>query len=177
MKSLYESLLDDFDKMSDFQDIELILDDPNFNKTNFNKLKRLFKKAGAGEDYTNQDKNNTETMFIGYKRGGLNNTSEVMIGIPGDDKTLKRLYCPGYRYVHDLDDRSIIPPSAWGVLYKFSTSNFFSTKASSNEVISISIPEYYAQYFKALLQTAPEYYSKEWTKQTDAKKPWKNKNL
>ena len=70
MKSLYESLLDDFDKMSDFQDIEMILDDPNFNKTNFKKLKRLFQKAGAGEDYTNQDKNNTETMFIGYKRGG-----------------------------------------------------------------------------------------------------------
>lgn len=156
-KSLKESLLDDFDKMSDFQDIEMILDDPNFNKNNFNKLKRLFKKAGGGEDYTDQDKNNTETMFIGYKRGGLNNTSEVIVGIPAVSPTLTRTYFPGRRRVYNSDQPVQLTPHIWAVtnVPAAGSGHFWGNTAGP-----ISIPDKYAPYFKMLMQNAPEWGSK-----------------
>lgn len=158
IKNLKESLLDDFDKMSDFQDIEMILDDPNFNKNNFNKLKRLFKKAGAGEDYTDQDKNNTETMFIGYKRGGLNNTSEVIVGIPAVAPTLTRTYFPGYRHTYYSDRPVRVAPNVWSItnVPAAGSGHFWRNTAGP-----ISIPDKYAPYFKMLMQNAPKWGSKE----------------
>lgn len=153
---LYESLLDDFDKMSDFQDIEMILDDPNFNKNNFNKLKRLFKKAGAGEDYTDQDKNNTETMFLGYKRGGLNNTSEVIVGIPATSPTLTRTYFPGYRHTYYSDRPVRVAPNIWSITNVPASGSFWRNTAGP-----ISIPDKYVPYFKMLMQNAPKWGSKE----------------
>lgn len=167
MKSLYESLLDDFDKMSDFQDIEMILDDPNFNKNHFNKLKRLFKKAGGGEDYGANDNKNESTYFIAYTRGGLNNTSEVVVGIPAAAPTLVRTYFPGYRRVYDSDRPVQLNPHIWSIVGVPARTHFGRSAAGP-----ISIPDKYVPYFERLIQNAPEWNSKEFFELTDKRKKW-----
>lgn len=168
MKSLYESLLDDFDKMSDFQDIEMILDDPNFNKNNFNKLKRLFKKAGGGEDYGTDDNKNESTYFIAYSRGGLNNTSEVIVGIPAATPTLVRTYFPGYRRVYNSDYPVQLTPHIWAIHSKVPAKNHFGRTTAG----PISIPDKYVPYFEMLIQNAPEWGSDEFFELTDKRKKW-----
>ena len=163
MKSLYESLLDDFDTMSDFQDLTMILDDPNFNKNNFNKMKRLFKKAGGGEDYTKEDDKNDTTYFIAYDRGGLNNTSEIKVGIPAKAPTLTRTYFPGYRHTYYSDRPVRVAPNVWAVSTKVPAKNHF----WRNTAGPISIPDKYVPYFERLIQNAPEWGSKEYFKQND----------
>ena len=166
MKTLYESLLDDFDTLSDFQDLSIILDDPNFNKNNFNKLKRLFKKAGGGEDYNkyaeSDDKNDT-TYFIALDKGGLNDTSEIIVGIPNKAPTLSRIYFPGYRHAYGIEGTIRIEPNVWAISSKVPAKNRF----WSNTAGPISIPDKYVPYFEKLMQNAPEWGSKEYFKLND----------
>lgn len=168
LKSLKESLLDDFDKMSDFQDIEMILDDPNFNKNNFNKLKRLFKKAGGGEDYGVDDNKNESTYFIAYDRGGLNNTSEVIVGIPAVAPILSRTYFPGYRHVYDAEGVVQLHPHIWAIHSKVPAKNHFGRNTSG----PISIPDKYVPYFEKLIQNAPESGSDKFFELTNKRKKW-----
>ena len=166
MKSLYESLLDDFDTLADFQDLSIILDDPNFNKNNFNKMKRLFKKAGGGEDYTKEDDKNDTTYFIAYNRGGLNNTSEIKVGIPAKAPTLTRIYFPGYRHTYYSQGRIQVQPNVWAVNSKVTAERHF----WRNDAGPISIPSKYVPYFERLIQTAPEIHSKEYFELNDIKR-------
>lgn len=167
-KSLKESLLDDFDTIADFQDLSIILDDPNFNKNNFNKIKRLFKKAGGGEDYGPDDNKNESTYFIAYSRGGLNNTSEVIVGIPAVAPILTRTYFPGYRRVYDSDFPVQLTPHIWGVIKGVPSKNRF----GRNTAGPISIPDKYVPYFEMLMQNAPEWGSKEFFELTGKRKKW-----
>ena len=162
---IIESLLDDFDTIADFQDLSIILDDPNFNKNNFNKMKRLFKKAGGGEDYTKEDDKNDTTYFIAYNRGGLNDTSEIIAGIPAKTPTLTRIYFPGYRRVHDLDKSVQVYPNVWAINSNVTTERRF----WRNDAGPISIPPKYVPYFGRLIQTAPEWGSKEYFDLNDKK--------
>ena len=154
--------------MSDYQDLSLILDDPNFNKNNFNKLKRLFKKAGGGEDYTKADDNNKDTYFIAYDRGGLNNTSDIIVGIPAQEPTLSRVYFPGYRRTYNSDRPVQLNPNVWAVSSKVPAKNRF----WDNTAGPISIPDKYVPYFKRLIQEVPELNSKEYMKLNDERKKW-----
>lgn len=167
-KSLKESLLDDFDTLASFQDLSIILDDPNFNKNNFNKLKRLFKKAGGGEDYTKGDDKNDTTYFIAYDKGGLNNTNEIIVGIPAKTPTLTRIYFPGYRRVHDLDKSVQVYPNVWAINSNITTERRF----WRNDAGPISIPDKYVPYFERLIQNAPEWGSKEYSELNDKRKKW-----
>ena len=167
MKSLYESLLDDFGTLADFQDLTMILDNPDFNKNSFNKLKRLFKKAGGGEEYKNGiDNKNDTTYFIAFNRGGLNNTGNMYVGIPAKTPSLSRLYFLGYRRTYYSQSAIQVPPTVWAVQSKTPAEYHF----GGNTAGPISIPEKYVPYFERLMKTAPEEYSKEYDEQNDKRK-------